>query len=83
MLGELDIMVEKYIRALSNGGAVISRSGAIAAATALPKKYPQIVGKIDLESSSWVESLFIRMIYVRRKNTPSKVEIPDKARKEI
>ena len=40
MLGELDIMVEKYIRALSNGGAVISRSGAIAAAIALPKKYP-------------------------------------------
>ena len=38
MLGELDIMVEKYIRAISNGGAVISRSGAIAAATEIPQR---------------------------------------------
>ena len=83
MLGELDVMVQKYIRALSNRGAVISRTGAIAAATALLKKYPKIVGKIDLESSSWAKSLFMRMGYVRRKNTSSKVEIPDKARKEI
>ena len=83
MLGELDIMVKKYIQTLSNRGAVISRAGAIATATALLKKYPKIVGKIDLESSSWTKSLFMRMGYVRRKNTSSKVEIPDKARKEI
>ena len=76
-------MVQKYIRALSNRGAVISRIGAIAAATALLKKYPKIVGKIDLESSSWAKSLFMRMHYARRKSTSSKVEIPDKARKEI
>ena len=72
-----------YICALSNRGAVISRAGAITAATALLKKYPKIVGEIDLESSSWAKSLFMRMGYVRRKNTSSKVEIPDKARKEI
>ena len=82
-LGELDVMVQKYIRALSNRRAVTSRAGAIAAATALLKKYPKIVGKIDLESSSWAKSLFMRMGYVRRKNTSSKVEIPNKARKEI
>ena len=83
MLGELNVMVQKYIRALSNHGSVISVASAIAAATALLKKYPKIVGKIDLESSSWAKSLFMRMHYARRKNTPSKVEIPDKARKEI
>ena len=83
MLDELDVMVQKYIRALSNREAVISRAGAITAATALLKKYPKIVGKIDLESSSWAKSLFMRMGYVRRKNTSLKVEIPDKARKEI
>ena len=83
MLGELDGMVQKYIRALSNRRAVILRAGAIVAATALLKKYPKIVGKIDLESSSWAKSLFMRMSYVRRKNTSSKVEIPDKSKKEI
>ena len=62
MLGELDVMVQKYIRALSNRGPVISVASAIAAATALLKKYPKIVGKIDLESSSWAKSLFMRMV---------------------
>ena len=76
-------MVQKCICALSNREAVISRAGAIAAATALLKKYPKIVGKLDLESSSWVKSLFMRMHYARRKSTSSKVEILDKARKEI
>ena len=83
LLGELDAMVQKYIQAASNRGAVISRASAVSAANALLKKYPNIVGKIDLESSSWAKSLFIRMGYVQRRNTSSKVEIPDKARKEI
>ena len=74
---------KKYIQAASNRGAVISRASAVSAANALLKKYPNIVGKIDLESSSWAKSLFIRMGYVQRRNTSSKVEIPDKARKEI
>ena len=42
-----------------------------------------MVGKIDLESSYWAKSLFIRMAYAQRRNTSSKVEIPEKARKEI
>ena len=37
MLGELNVMVQKYIRALSNCGAVILRASVIAAATALLK----------------------------------------------
>ena len=55
LLGELDAMVQKYIQAASNRGAVISRASAVSAANALLKKYPNIVGKIDLESSSWAK----------------------------
>ena len=83
LLGELDLMVQKYVRAASNRGAVIPRASAVSAANALLKKYPNIVGKVHLDSSSWAKSLFIRMGSVQRKNTSSKVEIPDKARKEI
>ena len=76
-------MVQKYLRAASNQGAVISRTSPVSAAKVLLQKYPNIVGKIDLESSSWAKSLFICMGYVQRRNTSSKVEIPEKARKEI
>ena len=76
---ELDVIIQKFVRALSNCGAVISRADTIA----LLKIYPKIVGKIDLEPSSWAKSLFMRTGYARRKNTSSKVEILDKARKEI
>ena len=62
---------------------MISRAGSIAATTALLKKYTKIVGKIDLESWYWAKSLFMRMGYVQRKNTSSKVEISDKGWKEI
>ena len=77
------MVVQKYVRATSNRGAVISSASDVEAANALLKKYPNIVGKVHLDSSSWAKSLFIRMGYVQRKNTSSKVEIPDKARKEI
>ena len=56
LLGELDAMVQKYLRAASNRGAVISKTSAVSAAKALLQKYPNIVGKIDLESSSWMIS---------------------------
>ena len=36
-----------------------------------------------MNSSRWVKSLFARMNFVKRKKTSSKVDIPDKARKEI
>ena len=74
---------KKYLRAACNWGAVISRTSAVSAAKALLQKYPNMVGKIDLESSYWAKSLFIRMAYAQRRNTSSKVEIPEKARKEI
>ena len=83
LLGELDAMVHKYLWAASNRGAVISRTSAVSAAKALLQKYTNIVGKIDLESSSWAKSLFIHMGYVQQRNISSKVEIPEKTRKEV
>ena len=60
-------MVQKYIKAASNRGAVISRSMASATAKALLVCYPDMVGMIDVENASWVKSLFQRMGYSRRK----------------
>ena len=62
-----------------NRGAVITR----ASAKALLKKYPNVVGKVDLDSSSWAKSLFLRVGFFQRKCTSAKVDIPEKARREI
>ena len=76
-------MVQSYIKAVSSRGALVNSSLAIAAGKALIQKYPNSVGNIDINSSSWTKSLFKRMGYVRRMNTSSKVKIPDGARCEI
>ena len=68
---------------MSNRGAVITWSIANSAATALIKKYPGVIGDIDLESSSWAQSLSRRMGFTRRRKTTTKVDIPVAARKEI
>lgn len=83
LLGELDAMVQAYLQAQSKQGCVINTSIANATARALIDRNPNLVGNIDLESSSWARSLFRRMGFVRRRKTSSKVEIPDAARKEI
>ena len=76
-------MVQRYLLATSNCGAVLTRTNAASTAKALLKKYPNAVGNVDLESSSWAKSLYQRMGFVQRKFTSTKVEIPEKARKEI
>ena len=83
LLGDLDSMVQKYLLAASNRGAVISRLSAVSAAKAVIKKYPNVIGNIDLDSSQWAKSLFVRMGFVKRRVTSAKVDIPEKARKEI
>ena len=83
MLGETDQMVQTYIKAVSSRGVLVTRTLANAAAKALMARYPNFVGNIDVDSSSWAKSLFKRMGFVRRKKTSSKVSIPDGARKEI
>ena len=75
-------MVQKYIIASSNRGNVISRSIATSTAKTLISRNPGYVGQIDLESSSWAQSLFRRMGFVRRRGTTAKLEIPDGAFKE-
>ena len=82
-LADLESMVQRYISGASNREAVITRAGAALAAKALLKKYPNVFGKIDIDSSSWAKSLFTRIGFVSRKFTSAKVDIPDKARKEI
>ena len=83
LLGELDEMVRKYLLTLSKRGGVINTTVANATAKALMSKYPHVVGQIDVDSSRWAKSLFSRMNFVKRRKTPSKVDIPDGARKEI
>ena len=75
-------MVQKYIIASSNRGNVISRSIATSTAKALISRNPGYVGQIDLESSSWAQSLFCRMGFVGRRGTTVKSEIPDGTFKE-
>ena len=75
--------MQSYITALSNRGLVISRSVATSAAEALIKQHPGAIAYLDFESSSWAQSLFRRMGYVRRRHTSTKVDIPDVARREV
>ena len=83
MLGDLDGMVESYLRALSNRGDVINTTIANATAKALMLRNPGVIGHIDIESSVWARSLFHRVGFVKRRKTSAKVDIPDSARKKI
>ena len=76
-------MVQKHIRYLSKNGNVINTNVANATAKALISKYPYVAGDIDVNSSRWFKNLFARMNFVKRRKTSSKVDNPDKARKEI
>ena len=77
MLGEIDQMVQTYIKAVSSRGGLVTRTLANAAAKAFMARYPNLVGNIDVDSSSWAESLYKRMGFVRRMKTSSEVSIPD------
>ena len=67
----------------SNRGAVVTRSIAESAAKALMIRYPSEVGKINLNDSEYGKSVLQRINYTRRKETTSKVALPDGIRKEI
>ena len=83
LVGKFDSVVQKYIEGMSNQGAVITWSIANADAKTLIRKYPNVVGDIDLDSSYWVQSLFRRMEFSRHRKTSIKVDLPESARKEI
>ena len=74
---KVDTLVQRYIRAASNRGAIITRSIVKSAAKAL-----MINIKINLDDSEYGKSLLQRMNYTRRKATTSKVKLPDGIRTE-
>ena len=76
-------VIQSYITALSNSGSVISISVGTAAAKALSKQHPSVIADLDLESSSWAQSLFRQREHVSRRHSSMKVDIPDAAKKEI
>ena len=76
-------MVQKHVRSWSKKGIVINTTVAKATVKALISKYPYVASDIDVNSSRWAKSLFARMNFVNRRKASSKVDIPDKARKEI
>ena len=75
LLGKFDEMVQTYIHGLSSRGAVITWAVANAAAKALMKKYPGVIGEIDVDSSYWAQSLFRRMGFTKRRKTSTKVSL--------
>lgn len=82
-MGKFDLMVQNYIKGMSNRGAVINWSAANVAAKALIKNHPGVIGATNVDSSSWVPNLFRRMRFSRRRKTSTKVDIPTAARKDI
>ena len=83
MLDSIDEKVKNFILILRRKGGVVNSVVAIAAAQALNQKSPDEHLKcVDLDSSSWTQSLFRRMSFVRRMCTTDKPEIPDQDVKE-
>ena len=83
MLGSIDEMVKKYIRAYRSRGGPVNSIIAISITKVLIARNPQFnLQHIDLDSSSWAKRLFKRMGFPRRMKTTGKVEIPEGARKE-
>ena len=79
---KIDSLVQRYNRAASNRGAVVTRSIVESTAKALMISYPKEIGKINLNNSEYGKSVLQRMNYTRRKGTTSKVALPDGIRKE-
>ena len=79
---KIDTLVQSYIRAASNRGVIVTRSIVKSAAKALLIRYPNEIGKINLDDSEYGKSLLQRMNYTRQKATTSKVKLPDGIRKE-
>ena len=83
MLGSIDEKVKNFLLILRRKGGVVNPFVAIAAAEALiQKSSDEHLGCIELVSSSWTQSLFRRMDFVRRMRNTDKPEIPKQALKE-
>ena len=83
LLGKLDSMVQNNIEGMSNWGAVITWSIDDATTEAVIRKYPDVVGDINLDSLYWEQSLFRIMGFSRCRKTSTKVDLPESAQKAI
>ena len=83
MLGSLDEMVQRYIRAYRSRGGPVNSLITVSIAKVLITQNPQLnLGHLDLDSSSWEKSLFKRMGFTRMMKTTCKVEIEEGAKQE-
>ena len=57
LFGELDQMVQTYLRVLRKRRGVANTT-----VKALMSKYPNVAGKTDIDSSGWAKSFFIRIL---------------------
>ena len=82
LLGPLDELVQEYVRAQSNRGATISRNLVNCVAKVIIARNEEVVGHLNIDGSSYAQSLLRRMGYKRRVATTAKLEIPPGARRE-
>ena len=83
MLGSIDEKIKNFLLILRRKGGVVNSVVVIAALQAPIQKSSDEHSKcIDLVSSSWTQSLFRRMGFVRPMRTTGKSEITDQAAKE-
>ena len=82
LLGPLDELVQDYVKAQGNRGATISRNLVNCVAKVMISRHKDVVGDLDIESSSYAQSLLRRMGYKRRVATTAKLEIPSGALRE-
>ena len=70
MLGSLDEMVQRYLRAYRSRGGPGNSLIAVSIAMVLIARNPQLnLDHINLDSLSWAKSLFQRMGFTRRMKT--------------
>ena len=83
MLRSLNEMVQRYLRAYRSRGGPVNSLIVVSVAKVLIAQNPQLnLGHIDLDSSSWAESLFKIMGFMQRMKTTSKVEIPEETKQK-
>ena len=82
LLGPLDDLVIEYVKAQSNRGATVTRNLVNCVAKVLISRNKDVVGDLDIEGSSYAQSLLRRMGYRRRVATTAKLEIPSGALRE-
>ena len=82
LLGDkIDPLVQNYLQATRHKRGVVNSLVAIATAKALLKRYPRLEKDLKV-GRSWAQSLFRRMVFVRRMKTTGKVHIPVGAQRE-